>query len=36
LSKYGELLPLNINTIETIGGGSVRCMIAEIFAEKKP
>ena len=31
LSKYCELLPLNIKTIETIGGGSARCMIAEIF-----
>jgi hypothetical protein len=31
LSKYCELLPLNIKTIETIGGGSVRCMLAEIF-----
>lgn len=35
LKKYAELLPLNIPTIETIGGGSVRCMIAEIFLEKK-
>ena len=31
LSKYSELLPLSIPTIETVGGGSVRCMIAEIF-----
>jgi hypothetical protein len=31
LAKYCELLPLPIPTIETIGGGSVRCMIAEIF-----
>lgn len=29
--QYAKLLPLNVNTIETIGGGSVRCMIAEIF-----
>ncbi len=35
MEKYCELLPLNINTIETIGGGSVRCMMAEIFLEKK-
>lgn len=35
LSRYAELLPLNIPTIETIGGGSVRCMIAEIFLKKK-
>ncbi len=26
-----EVIPLDIKTIETIGGGSVRCMIAEIF-----
>lgn len=31
LEKYCELLPLAIPTIETVGGGSVRCMIAEIF-----
>jgi hypothetical protein len=31
LSKYCRLLPLFIPTIETIGGGSARCMIAEIF-----
>lgn len=31
IKKYNELLPLPINTIETIGGGSARCMIAEVF-----
>ena len=31
LEKHCELFPLPIPTIETIGGGSVRCMIAEIF-----
>ncbi len=31
IEKYCELVPLNIKTIETIGGGSARCMIAEIF-----
>jgi hypothetical protein len=31
LEKYGELFPLPIPTIETVGGGSARCMIAEIF-----
>lgn len=35
LNKYAELLPLNIPTIETIGGGSAKCMIAELFLEKK-
>ncbi|MBS1731473.1 MAG: amidinotransferase [Bacteroidetes bacterium] len=29
------LLPVPIPTIETIGGGSVRCMMAEIFLEKR-
>lgn len=31
LGAYCELAPLAIDTIETAGGGSVRCMIAEIF-----
>ncbi len=31
IEKFCELVPLNIKTIETIGGGSARCMIAEIF-----
>lgn len=31
IGKHCELVPLSINTIETIGGGSARCMIAEIF-----
>lgn len=35
LGKYSELLPLPIKTIETIGGGSARCMIAEIFSKPK-
>lgn len=35
LSEYCELLPISIETIETIGGGSVRCMITEIFLPKK-
>ena len=30
LEKYNPILHANINTIETIGGGSVRCMLAEI------
>lgn len=31
LGRHAELLPLPIPTIETIGGGSVRCMLAEVF-----
>lgn len=35
IEKYSELLPLAVHTIETIGGGSARCMIAEVFSEVK-
>lgn len=35
LQAYTHLLPINIDTIETVGGGSVRCMLAEIFLDKK-
>ncbi|GMU85521.1 MAG: hypothetical protein AMXMBFR48_07630 [Ignavibacteriales bacterium] len=35
LSKYAKLLPLSIPTIETLGGGSARCMIAENFLPDK-
>jgi len=31
LRKYGKLVPVDIQTIEDIGGGSARCMMAEIF-----
>jgi hypothetical protein len=31
LEKYCGIVAPNINTIETIGGGSARCMMAEIF-----
>ncbi len=31
LSSYNELIVSAIPTIETIGGGSVRCMMAEVF-----
>jgi len=30
LKKYGELVYADINTIETNGGGSARCMMAEV------
>ena len=34
LMKYNEkLLPISIPTIELFGGGSVRCMMAEIFSK---
>ncbi len=35
LSRYGKLLPISIPTIETIGGGSARWMIVEIFLPLK-
>jgi len=31
LEKSGTLIPFNIHTIENVGGGSARCMVAEIF-----
>ncbi|HLL60334.1 MAG TPA: arginine deiminase-related protein [Candidatus Nitrosocosmicus sp.] len=34
LEKYGGIIHSNIETIETIGGGSARCMLAEIFLPK--
>jgi hypothetical protein len=30
LERYGELVPADIATIEHVGGGSVRCMLAEV------
>jgi hypothetical protein len=35
LGHYCELVPLPIPTIETIGGGSVRCMLAEVFLPER-
>ena len=35
LEQFTNLLPIPINMIEDIGGGSARCMMAEIFCEKK-
>lgn len=35
LKEFSELLPISIPTIETIGGGSARCMLAEILLETK-
>jgi hypothetical protein len=31
LEKYNTILPFSIPTIEALGGGSTRCMIAEIY-----
>jgi hypothetical protein len=35
LEAYSLLLPVAVPTIEEVEGGSVRCMMAEIFLEKK-
>ena len=35
LEKFGKLLFAPLYTIETAGGGSARCMIAEIFLRRK-
>lgn len=35
LCRYNTLLPVSIPTIETLGGGSARCMMAEIFLKKQ-
>jgi len=35
IRSHGEIVPLAIPTIEHIGGGSARCMIAEVFLPKK-
>ncbi len=35
LSKHGKLLYSSLDTIECLGGGSARCMMAEVFLPKK-
>ena len=35
INKYSSIVSSDINTIEVCGGGSARCMIAEIFLPKK-
>ncbi len=35
IASYCEPFPMSINSIETVGGGSARCMIAELFLEQK-
>jgi len=34
LLKYNEIISSELNTIETCGGGSARCMMAEVFLPK--
>ncbi len=35
LQKNNRIIHSSLNTIETAGGGSARCMMAEVFLEKK-
>ena len=35
LEAYARLLPVAVPTIEQVEGGSVRCMMAEVFLERK-
>lgn len=35
IEQHAEILSSNIETIEAVGGGSVRCMLAEIFCARK-
>ncbi|MNV85326.1 hypothetical protein D3C71_1792730 [compost metagenome] len=34
IEAYTTPLPVNIDTIERVGGGSARCMLAEVFLPK--
>lgn len=34
IEKYNPILPVSIEHIETLGGGSARCMMAEVFLPK--
>jgi hypothetical protein len=35
LQNYGELLPIDVSVIEQVEGGSVRCMMAEMFTPSR-
>jgi hypothetical protein len=36
IERFATILPINLKTIETLGGGSARCMIAEISSFPEP
>ena len=36
IAACGRLLPIAVDTIERVGGGSVRCMLAEVFLPRTP
>jgi hypothetical protein len=35
LGRHGELVTVDVRTIELYGGGSIRCMLAELFLPRK-
>ena len=35
IENYNPILPVKIDLIEKLGGGSARCMMAEVFLPKK-
>jgi hypothetical protein len=35
IQKHGRLVPVAVPVIEKVGGGSVRCMLAEIFLPRR-
>ena len=35
IERYNQIIHSNLSTIETCGGGSARCMMAEVFLPKK-
>ena len=35
LARHGELVAMDIDTIESFGGGSIRCMLAELLLPRK-
>ena len=34
LAGFGKILSVDLETIETVGGGSARCMLAEVFSPR--
>jgi len=35
LRRHGNLVSVDVGTIETFGGGSVRCMLTELLLPRK-
>ena len=35
LDMAGDVVKCNVDTIEKVGGGGIRCMVAGIFAKRK-